>query len=398
MTEVAAAEAMILAGMPTFPSERQPLAGCVDRVLREDVYAERDQPPYDRVTMDGVAIAHRDWARGLREFEVVGTQAAGQPALSVARAGQCVEVMTGAMLPDGADSIVPIERVSRDGAVARLAAPDVNPRQFVHSRGSDRRGGALLLAAGTRIGPAETAVLASAGRGSFAVTALPEVAVISTGDELVDVDEPIAPFQIRSSNDRALEASLTTHRLARVTRARIKDDIAALTESIAALHERSDVLILSGGVSKGRFDFVPQVLEQLGARVLFRRVRQRPGQPMWFGISAQGKPIFALPGNPVSTLVCATRYVLPALRAAAGLAPERTERVALASEYEPSPELTYFVPAKLQWSAAGAALAEVRPTNTSGDFVTLAGTDGFVELPAAKQTYAAGSAARLFRW
>ena len=398
MTEVAAAEAAILAGMPRFPSERQPLAACVDRVLREDVFAERDQPPFDRVTMDGVAIAHRDWARGIREFEVVGTQAAGRPALAVGRAGQCIEVMTGSMLPEGTDSVVPIERVARDGSVARLTAPEVNPRQFVHSRGSDRRGGALLLAAGTRIGPPEAAVLASAGRHDFAVTALPEVAVISTGDELVDMDEPIAPFQIRSSNDRALEASLTTHRLARVTRTRLKDDPEVLAASIAELHGRSDVLILSGGISKGQFDFVPQVLERLGARVLFRRVRQRPGQPMWFGLSAQGKPIFALPGNPVSTLVCATRYVLPALRAAAGLAAERTESVALAAAYEPSPELTYFVPVKLTWSAAGVARADTRPTNTSGDFVTLAGTDGFVELPAAKQTYAAGSAARLFRW
>jgi molybdopterin molybdotransferase len=334
----------------------------------------------------------------MREFEVVGTQAAGRPAISVSRSGQCVEVMTGAMLPEGTDSVVPLERVVRDGDFARIVAPEVNQRQFVHSRGSDRRVGALMLAGGTHIGPPEVAVLASAGRDSFDITALPEVAVISTGDELVDVDEPIAPFQIRSSNDRALEACLTTHRLARVTRTRLKDDTAELTESIAELHTRSDVLILSGGVSKGQFDFVPQVLERLGARVLFHRVRQRPGQPMWFGVSARGKPIFALPGNPVSTLVCATRYVLPALRAAAGLRQEPIERVTLSSPYEPSPELTHFVPVTLAWSPAGTALADVRRTNTSGDFVTLAGTSGFVELPAAKQAYAAGSVARLFRW
>jgi molybdopterin molybdotransferase len=384
--------------MPRFPSEPQSLSACLGRVLREDVFAERDQPPFDRVTMDGFAIAHRDWADGVREFEVVGTQAAGRPALSVTRPRQCVEVMTGAMLPEGTDSVVPLERVERDRAAARFSASEVSPRQFVHSRGSDRRGGALLLAAGTRIGPPEVAVLASAGRDSFAVAALPEVAVISTGDELVDVSGPIALFQIRSSNDRALEASLASHRLARVSRTRLKDDTAVLTESIAELHARSDVLILSGGVSKGQFDFVPQVLEQLGARVLFHRVRQRPGQPMWFGVSARGKPIFALPGNPVSTLVCATRYVLPALRAAAGLPAAPIERVVLAAQYEPSPELTHFVPVKLTWSATGTTLADVRRTNTSGDFVTLAGTDGFVELPAAKQCYAAGAAARLFRW
>jgi molybdopterin molybdotransferase len=398
MTEVAAAEALILKAIPSFGTQAQPLAACVGRVLAEDVFAERDQPPFDRVTMDGIAIAHRDWAQGMRAFEIAGTQAAGAPALTLARPGHCIEVMTGAVLPAGADAIVPVERVQRRGNVAAVTADTVAARQFIHARGGDRRTGSLLLGAGSRIGAPEMAVLASAGRDTFLVSVRPRVAVISTGDELVDAGEPIQPYQIRSSNDRALEASLTAHNLALVTRARLKDDAATLTESIARLHEQSDSMILSGGVSMGQFDFVPSVLQRLGAEVIFHRIKQKPGRPMWFGMSAQGKPIFALPGNPVSTLVCATRYILPALRAASGLSPAPIERVALAAPVEPSRELTYFLPVNVSWSADGVALAEPRPTNTSGDFVTLAGTDGFVELAAAKASYAAGFVARLFRW
>ena len=318
MIEVAEAESLILSHSPKLPASREALADCVGRVLAEDVVAERDQPPFDRVTMDGIAVAYRDVAAGAHTFEVVGTQAAGAAPLVLARSAQCVEVMTGAIMPLGADTVIPVERITRIADRAEVEARAVvTDKQFVHPRGSDRKSGDVVLAAGIRIGPPEMAVLASAGRGTAAVAALPRVAVISTGDELVDVDEPLAPYQIRSSNDRAIEASLTTHGLARVARSRLRDDEAALTAALAQLEADSDVLILSGGVSMGQFDFVPAVLAHLGAELVFHKIRQRPGKPMWFGLSASGKPIFALPGNPVSTLVCATRYILPALRAAA---------------------------------------------------------------------------------
>jgi molybdopterin molybdotransferase len=399
MIEVAEAEALILTNMPRPPARREALASCVGRVLAEDVPAERDQPPFDRVTMDGIAIAFRDFAAGLREFEVLGTQAAGAAPLALARPGQCVEVMTGAILPRGADTVIAVERVTRSGAHARLdARSSVADKQFVHPRGSDRKAGDVVLRAGSRIGPPEMAVLASAGRGTVSVAALPHVAVVSTGDELVDVDEPLAPYQIRSSNDRAIEASLTAHGLARVTRSRLRDDASALRAALAALEADSDALVLSGGVSMGQFDFVPAVLAELGARLVFHKIRQRPGKPMWFGLSARGKPIFALPGNPVSTLVCATRYIVPALQSAAGGGPPRAELVQLAAPAEASPELTYFLPVELAWSADGNTLATPRPTNTSGDFAALAGTDGFVELAPKRGEHAAGTVVRLFRW
>jgi molybdopterin molybdotransferase len=398
MTEVAAAEALILAHMPRFPARQEPLSACCGLVLAEDIHAERDQPPFDRVTMDGIAIAFRDFAAGVRSFEVVGTQAAGAEPLTVA-ASQCVEVMTGAVLPRGADTVVPVERVRRDGSAATITADAaVAAEQFVHRRASDRAQGSLCLRTGTRLGPPEIAVLAGAGHATALVAAVPLVAVISTGDELVDAGKPIAAHQIRSTNDRAVEASLTQHRLGQVTRARLRDDANALAVAIDRLDAELDVLVLSGGISMGKFDFVPSVLTELGAKLVLKGVQQRPGRPMWFGVSARGKPIFALPGNPVSTLVCATRYVLPALRHASGLSPARPELVEITAPIEASPTLTLFTPVTLSSSERATLLATPHATNTSGDFVTLAGTNGFVELPAKRGSYPAGTVARLFRW
>jgi molybdopterin molybdotransferase len=399
MTEVAAAERSILDHMPRFPPRNEPLAACVGRVLAEDIDAERDQPPFDRVTMDGIAIAFGDWAGGARVFECVGTQAAGAPPLAVAAPAQCVAVMTGTALPRGTDTVVPIERVQRQGTAATIAADAViKAQQFVHRRASDRAAGSRVLEAGTLLNPPEIAVLAGAGRATALVAGLAHVAVISTGDELVDAGKPVAEHQIRSTNDRAVEASLTLHRLGQVTRARLRDDANALAIAIDRLDTELDVLVLSGGVSMGQFDFVPSVLEELGAKLVFHKVEQRPGRPMWFGVSARGKPIFALPGNPVSTLVCATRYLLPALRQAAGLAEPPPELVELTAPVDASPTLTLFIPVSLSSSERGTLLAAPRPTNTSGDFVGLAGTDGFVQLAAKNGSYPPGTVARLFRW
>ena len=398
MIDVAAAEALILAHMPRSPAAPEPLRACPRRVLAEDVLAERDQPPFDRVTMDGIAIAFRDFAAGTRSFTVRGTQAAGAEPLAVEGPAECVEVMTGAALPRGTDTVVPVERVQRVGSAATLVDAVVNAAQFVHRRGSDHGAGSVVLRTGTRLGAPEMAVLAGAGRSTALVARLPRVAVISTGDELVDTGEPIAPHQIRSTNDRAIEASLTQHALASVTRARLRDDANALAVAIDRLDTELDVLVLSGGVSMGQFDFVPSVLTELGAKLVLHKVAQRPGRPMWFGVSARDKPIFALPGNPVSTLVCTTRYILPALRQAAGLPASRPELVELTAAVDASPALTLFMPVTLSSSGRGTLLAEPHATNTSGDFVALAGTDGFVELAAKSGVHAAGTVARLFRW
>ncbi len=399
MTTPAEAEAAIAANMPASGSENLPLAAVAGRVLARRAHADRDQPPFDRVTMDGIALRYEDYASGQRQFRIAGTIAAGASRAPATPAGDCVEIMTGAVLPDELDTVVPVERTQKqDDMVTISNDAQIVAGQFVHRQGSDLNAGDTLLAAGALLGPPEVAVLASAGHAGIEVAKLARVAVISTGDELVGPDEPVLPHQIRSTNDFAIAAALERHCLATVSRHRLRDDEAALRENIARLHETHDSLILSGGVSMGHFDFVPTVLDALGCELVFHRIEQKPGRPMWFGVSRDGKPIFALPGNPVSTLLCLTRYVVPAFRKAAGMTLPAPHRYALSGKVAAPPRLTYFVPVVLTVDADGATVAAPHPTNTSGDFATLAGTDGFLELPPGRSEHPPGSTGAFFPW
>ena len=398
MTTPTEAEGAIRDGMPAFGPQIVQLGEAAGRVLAQPAAAERDQPPFDRVTMDGIAIRYSDLKLGLR-FRIAGTLAAGSPPVTGTPQSQCLRIMTGAVLPADLDTVVPIERIEIDEAFAEISASaEISPGQFVHRRGSDRQAGERVLSPGTVLGPAEIAVLASVGAGTVSVAGLPDVAIISTGDELVGPEDPVLPHQIRSSNDHAIAAGLIRHRLATVNRHRLNDDEAARLATISRLHDAHDLLILSGGVSMGQFDYVPAVLQTLGCEVRFHKIRQKPGRPMWFGVSGQGKPIFALPGNPVSTLLCMTRYVIPAFRFAAGIPQRPPLEFQLEHAVEGPKDLTYFVPVVLMPTRDGGTVASPRPTNTSGDFTTLAGTDGFLELPPGSGNHAAGSAGRFFGW
>jgi molybdopterin molybdotransferase len=400
MTGVAEAEALITAHMPRRPVEQLPIQAAVGRILAEPIRAERDQPPFDRVTMDGIAIASSAWAKGRRAFGIEAVQAAGVAARRLGSPDGCVRVMTGAMRPQGTDAVIPIERVRIEEGVAHIdASARVASGQFIHAQGSDRRRNDVVLQPGTVIGPAETAVLASSGCVAVAVSSLPRIGIVSTGDELVPVAaSEIAPFQIRSSNDLAIAASVQRAGVGQCERRLLPDDPERILSEVAVLHEHNDILILSGGVSMGDFDFVPAVLETLGSELVFHRITQKPGRPMWFGISGAGKPIFALPGNPVSTLLCMTRYVVPALRSALGLKPPEAELARLMSPVTGPADFTYFVPVVLHWDQAGWVQAEPRPTNTSGDFASLAATDGFIELTAGRAEHAVGETGRIYRW
>ncbi|NIW24651.1 MAG: molybdopterin molybdenumtransferase MoeA, partial [Gammaproteobacteria bacterium] len=253
MTDVGDAEALIRERIRPLPARRVTLADAAGGILREPVYAERDQPPFDRVTMDGIAIASSDWRDGVRSFEVVGLQAAGAPPLTITAPGQCVEIMTGAMLPTGADAIIPVERITRKGEHAHVE-PDleITARQFIHPQGSDGQAGRPLLESGTVLNPPEVAILASAGCAEIEIDATPRVAVISTGDELIEPGRPVAAHQIRSSNEWAIAAALQRCCRADVTRTLLKDEREVMLARIGALHDDNDVLVLSGGVSMGR--------------------------------------------------------------------------------------------------------------------------------------------------
>ncbi|HEX5160303.1 MAG TPA: gephyrin-like molybdotransferase Glp [Steroidobacteraceae bacterium] len=393
----AQAESLIEQHLACLPIESLPLTQAAGAVLRENIYAERDQPPFDRVAMDGIALASSGAAGNAGRLRIVGSQAAGDPPWTLDDTANCIEIMTGAVLPRGCDAVVPVEQVQRNGDIVHVHKP-VTPWQNVHRRGSDCRQGSLLLAAGTRLSAPEVAIAAGAGMARVRVSVQPMIAVISTGNELVEPGENIEPHQVRRSNAYGITASLRQHGFARVADEHVRDDEAQLTERLAFHLHTHDVLILSGGVSMGRLDLVPKVLEKLGVGMVFHHIAQRPGKPMWFGVSQSGPAVFALPGNPVSTLVCLARYVLPALRAAMGQASKDPPRVATTAPFEVKAPLAFYLPVKLKTDDWGRTSAAPCPTNGSGDFTSLAGTDGFIELPPGPNTFPKGFVAPFFRW
>jgi molybdopterin molybdotransferase len=395
----AEADALIGQHLQCLPIESLPLAQCAGGVLRENIYAERDQPPFDRVAMDGIALDSEAVAAGRRSFRVQATQAAGDPPLTLAANGACIDVMTGAVLPVGCDSVVPVEELTVTAGEATLAASlRVAPWQNVHRRGSDTRQGTLLVSAGTRLHAPEVAIAAGAGMARIRVSSQPMLAVISTGNELIEPGEPVLAHQVRRSNAYGIVSALREHGFQRVADDHLQDDAEELRERLRFHLETHDVLVLSGGVSMGRFDLVPQVLEDLGVHAIFHKVAQRPGKPLWFGVAPSGAAVFGLPGNPVSTLVCLRRYVLPALFSSLGQSATPPERLALGAPVTVTPPLTHFLPVRLEEDDWGRSWAMPAPTNGSGDFTALAGTDGFVELPPGPNTYKKGFVTRLFRW
>jgi molybdopterin molybdotransferase len=388
----------ILAATPAFPSVRVAAADSPGRVLHQVIRAERDQPPFDRVMMDGIALAWSDYVSGQRRFPIQAMQAAGDAVLTL-DSGQCVEIMTGAVMPVNANCIVPVERITVGEGVAEIEADyEVSKDRYLHPRGSDYAQGAYMLRPGKRVSPLDIAIIASCGETEVEVAADPIIRIISTGNELVAVGMPIQPQQIRMSNGPAILAMLESHGYRHNEHEHIADDVDVLRKRLAERLEEADVLVLSGGVSMGKADYVPQVLAELGVAVVFHKISQRPGKPMWFGKGPANQVVFALPGNPVSALVCCRQYLIPALAKASGANETPPEFAALATNISFKPELTCFQPVKLISNAAGQTLAMPVQTNTSGDFASLSASDGYVELAREQSEFPAGTPVFLHRW
>jgi len=395
----AQADRLIGENLRGLPIESLPLVQCSGAVLRENIYGERDQPPFDRVAMDGIALDSSAVRAGQRSFAIEAIQAAGDAQLTLNQRTGCIEAMTGAMLPLGCDTVVPVEEIAVACGIAHLKdGVSIEAWENVHRRGTDSRQGALLLEAGTRLSPPEVAIAASAGMARVRVSAQPMLAVLSTGNELIEPGEPVLPHQVRRSNVYGVIAALRRHGFQRVADDHVRDEPAEMRARLKQHLDTHDVLILSGGVSMGRFDLVPSLLTELGVRMVFHKVAQRPGKPLWFGVAQSGPAVFALPGNPVSTLVCLSRYVIPALLAAMGENNPAVRKIPLGAPVTVASKFMQFVPVRTEVDDWGRDWALPRVTNGSGDFTSLAGTDGFVELPAGPNTYPKGFVTRLFRW
>src|ERR1700693_4648118 len=292
MIDPQAAEQLIGANLTCLPIESLPVGQCAGAVLRENIYAERDQPPFDRVAMDGVALASTAVASGRRRFRLQATQAAGDAPMLLASSEHCIEIMTGAALPGGCDTVVPVEMLRRiDGDIELEEGLRPAPWENVHRRASDCAQGSLLLEVGNVLHAPEIAVAASAGMARVRVSSQPAIVVISTGSELVEPGDPIAPHQIRRSNSYAVSAALRERGFQRVADDHIVDDAAQLRERLKRHLETHEVMILSGGISMGKFDLVPAALEAIGVRCVLKGVAQRPGRPMWYGTSGNGRSV-----------------------------------------------------------------------------------------------------------
>ncbi len=377
MISVEEASAIILANLTIPQKKKVKITEALGKILAEDIFADRDFPPFHRATMDGIAINFTFYQNSKRNFKIESIMAAGEPKKKLLDSSNAIEIMTGAAIPEGADTVIPYENFLLKGGEAILSNNKVEVGQNIHRQGSDARQNEKLLSSGTIISSADVAILASVGKSEVLVFELPKAAIISTGNELVDIDQNPLAHQIRKSNSYALQAAYLQMG-GESTLFHLPDDETIIANELSKILTDSDLILLSGGVSKGKYDFIPQTLEVLGIKKLFHQVSQKPGKPMWFGRS-ETKFVFALPGNPVSTFMCFHKYVKPWVLASMGVE-NKIDMAILANDYSFEATLTYFLQVKLK-NEAGKWMAYPVTGGGSGDFVNLKDVDGFLELP-----------------
>ena len=363
----------ITAGLRRIPArEKLKLQQSLGRILAEEIIADRDCPPFDRATRDGFAVRATDCREAGAQLRVIGEIHAGGEFAKTVSAGECVHIMTGAAAPRGADAVVMIEH-TRTGVrenevmIEHVAEAGMN----IVPRGSESRAGDILLRAKTRIGYAEIAIAAQVGRAELEVYRKPRIAILSTGDELVAVDAQPGPFEIRNSNGASLAAQAELAGAEAVPLGKAPDREGELQKMIER-GLKEDALVLSGGVSMGKYDLVEKVLRELGADFFFDAVAIRPGRPAVFGI-CRGKPVFGLPGNPVSTMVTFELLAVPVVDILSGgeARPLPLLKAKLSKAVEQKAALTHFLPAMLGWANGEATVSEL-PWQGSGDIATLA--------------------------
>jgi molybdopterin molybdotransferase len=392
----------ILNSTQDFGVEEIPLMQSVGRILKEDIFADRDFPPFNRVAMDGIAIDFQKFQHGQRTFKIEGIQAAGSEQITLQNLENCIEVMTGAVLPKKVTAVIRYEDVAIKNGIATLQLKTINEGQNIHEQGKDKQQGDVLISQNTKISAAEIGVLATVGKSLVKVARQPKVMIVSTGDELVEVAQNPLAHQIRKSNVYTLVSLLERLHVQSET-AHITDDKPILKEKINRYLQEYDVLLFSGAVSKGKYDFLPEVLEELGVEKLFHTVAQRPGKPFWFGrtgsfgLSEQGANekenkkntiVFAFPGNPISTYVNCLAYFYPWYYKSVGLKLEQ-ETVILGEDVSFKPKMTYFLQVKLEHKF-GHLVALPMQGNGSGDLASLVQTDGFMQLPSDQTDFKKG--------
>lgn len=384
-----------------FESHKIPLFNSIGHVLRENWFTDRPLPPYDRITMDGIAI-HFEWFNNdHRTFKIQGIAAAGKAKMTLQDPLKCIEVMTGSILPEGCDTVIRYEDVSIKDNLATINIDTIRFQQNVHFIGSDQNLGDQIVHKNTRLSAAEIGIGASIGKTEVRVAKMPKVMVISTGDELVPIHTTPLDHQIRRSNVHQLVAALTGQNIYADTD-HLQDDKEIIKNKLANYLNNYDAIILSGGVSKGKFDFLPEVLEDLGVTKLFHKIKQRPGKPFWFGQykneESHSCTLFALPGNPNSSFLCLHKYFNYWLSLCLTGDPPINEQAMLTEDIHFNKELVLFQEVHLSQNNQGQLQAKPIRGNGSGDLSNLVNADAFIELPKEKEVFKKGECYPIIRY
>jgi len=379
----------VLESVKKLDAETVRLEQSLNRVLAEGVRANRDQPPYDVSAMDGYALRSADLATVPATLAVIEDIKAGDMPCKTIQAGQCARIMTGAPVPAGADAVIRVEDTRAAGAGHVQIDHAVRAGNDIRCLGENMRNGEIVLTAGTEITPGVIGILATVKRAHLQVTRRPRVAILSTGNELEDMNEPVDPNKIPNSNSYALMAQVQALGIEPSLLGIARDDPAELAEYLQrGLH--FDVLLVSGGSSVGVHDYVRPTIESLGVKMLFWRVSMKPGHPLAFGTTSQ-TAVFGLPGNPVSSMVCFEEFVAPALRHMMGHTRlyRRTVNARLAHAVKVRPGRTEFIRVTLSRDDAG-YIATSTGTQSSGVSLSMARADGLLVVSAASSGLAAG--------
>lgn len=371
----------IFAKIPAPASETVPLARAHRRVLAEPLVARHNQPPFDSSAMDGYAVRASDVAPG-RPLKLAGTSQAGARFTGMMEPGQCVRIFTGAPLPIGADAVIIQERAEADGNHVSFSA-SARPGQNIRRHGMDFRRGQELLAAGTALNPAMINLAAAANHATVSVTRRPRVALLATGDELVEPGTTLGNDQIVASNSYGLSPLLAPYADKVIDLGIVPDDRKKLEQALLGAFDYGvDVLVTTGGASVGDRDYVREVLIDLGVRLDFWKLRMRPGKPLMFGTRGPAL-IFGLPGNPVSAMVTAAAIVRPALRRMTGHADPfwPLMSVPLAIDLPPGGERRHYIRGLLRRSATGLLEAEPISETDSSHASSLAAADALIIQP-----------------
>lgn len=397
MVTVAEAEEIIRSQVRHYGTETVAYQHAQGRILAENLLADRDFPPFNRAMVDGIAIHFDSYQRGIRSFEIGGVQAAGDMPIPLTAPHGCIEIMTGAALDPTLDTVIKVEDIRINDRVAYLNMPLVKKGMYVHTKGSDKKKHELVAAANTVVTPALIGLAASIGKTELLVRKPPRVIIITTGDEMVSPSDHPTPYQLRRSNGITIQAVLQQYAVS-ADLLHLLDDYDLIKRELSRCVAEYDVLLLCGGVSKGKFDHVPHVLDELATKKLFHGVFQKPGKPFFFGSHGDHALIFAFPGNPVSTFMCLHRYFIPWLTNTLTLKPPIPEYAVLQHDFSIAGNLQYFAQVRLQSDEHARLYASTVGSNNSGDFSQLNYADAFMEFPLGDHAAKKGACYRIWRY